>query len=90
MLRSVRFFMAVPTIILHTLTIPNSFFLFLHVKRPNQQMKTKVNKDSIKHSHKSGIHIKTTELPLKILMLVSLVTSKGTAGQQGPRALIFS
>ena len=47
---SERPFRAVPTIFLHTLTISKILFLFLHVERPNQQMKLKVNKDSIKQA----------------------------------------
>lgn len=58
-------YVTMAAISLHTLTIPCSRFLFLMDSDPNQQTKEKTRTDSIKHSHKSRVYVKTVRLAVK-------------------------
>lgn len=58
-------YVTMPAFSLHTLTIPCSRFLFLMDSESNQQTKEKTRTDSIKHSYKSRVYVKTARLAVK-------------------------
>lgn len=51
---------------LHILSVLTNLVLFFKASDPNQHVKKKVKINSIKHSHKSFVNIKTYELPIKV------------------------
>lgn len=60
---------------LHILSVLTNLVLFFKASDPNQKVKKKVKINSIKHSHKSFVNIKTYELPIKVHELLGLCTN---------------